>query len=456
MKKKRLPNLLPALCGVLALIAGAGCGRKEAGPPPSVPATEWVTVYRPRLAWTGYTLTLHEARIPVLLDMNGRTVHSWPEARVKSRVRLLPDGSILGLGLGRQVVEYDWEGRKTWEFRTPGAIPHHDVIRLANGNTLVVILREKEPADTLLEVDRAGRVVWAWRAIEHLGALIPAAPDHPHDLTHVNSVQELPENPWFKAGDRRFRPGHLLVSARNLNTVFVIDRATGAVVWSHRDGLAMQHEALMNGPDLPRPGMIQLFNNRPRSFATDRRSELLEIDPRDGSVVWSYRTAGFFSPTGGVLQTLPNGNRLVTSTRGNRVFELTPGGDLAWEWVSPRYEPVRAVRVAPDFCPQLARLPPQVRTPVTPPPGYRHIDAESYRFARQGSRTRAMVEGLNDFWRQRAWLDIAQGEPRELTLEYAVEFIEDDELVEITPKSIRLRKRFLKEHERKRASREAA
>jgi GTP-binding protein len=46
--------------------------------------------------------------------------------------------------------------------------------------------------------------------------------------------------------------------------------------------------------------------------------------------------------------------------------------------------------------------------------------------------------------------------PIELTLEYAVEFIEDDELVEITPKSIRLRKRYLKEHERKRASRDAA
>ncbi len=46
--------------------------------------------------------------------------------------------------------------------------------------------------------------------------------------------------------------------------------------------------------------------------------------------------------------------------------------------------------------------------------------------------------------------------PIALTLEYAVEFIDDDELVEITPKSIRLRKRFLKEHERKKASREAA
>ncbi|HSB25387.1 MAG TPA: translational GTPase TypA, partial [Burkholderiaceae bacterium] len=46
--------------------------------------------------------------------------------------------------------------------------------------------------------------------------------------------------------------------------------------------------------------------------------------------------------------------------------------------------------------------------------------------------------------------------PIELTLESAVEFIADDELVEITPKSIRLRKRHLKEHDRKRAAREAA
>ena len=39
-----------------------------------------------------------------------------------------------------------------------------------------------------------------------------------------------------------------------------------------------------------------------------------------------------------------------------------------------------------------------------------------------------------------------------MSLEYAVEFIDDDELVEITPKALRIRKRFLVEHERKRAS----
>jgi GTP-binding protein len=43
--------------------------------------------------------------------------------------------------------------------------------------------------------------------------------------------------------------------------------------------------------------------------------------------------------------------------------------------------------------------------------------------------------------------------PIQLTLESAIEFIADDELVEITPKSIRIRKRYLTEHERKRASR---
>jgi GTP-binding protein len=43
--------------------------------------------------------------------------------------------------------------------------------------------------------------------------------------------------------------------------------------------------------------------------------------------------------------------------------------------------------------------------------------------------------------------------PIQLTLEKAVEFIDDDELVEITPKSLRIRKRYLSEQDRKRASR---
>ncbi|MDU2303068.1 MAG: translational GTPase TypA, partial [Klebsiella sp.] len=45
--------------------------------------------------------------------------------------------------------------------------------------------------------------------------------------------------------------------------------------------------------------------------------------------------------------------------------------------------------------------------------------------------------------------------PIKMTLEQALEFIDDDELVEVTPTSIRIRKRHLTENDRKRAMRGA-
>jgi GTP-binding protein len=45
--------------------------------------------------------------------------------------------------------------------------------------------------------------------------------------------------------------------------------------------------------------------------------------------------------------------------------------------------------------------------------------------------------------------------PREITLEYALEYIEEDELIEVTPKTIRLRKRVLPANDRKKAARAA-
>ena len=46
--------------------------------------------------------------------------------------------------------------------------------------------------------------------------------------------------------------------------------------------------------------------------------------------------------------------------------------------------------------------------------------------------------------------------PVRVTLEYALEFIDDDELVEVTPESIRLRKRWLDPNERKKRMRAQA
>jgi len=46
--------------------------------------------------------------------------------------------------------------------------------------------------------------------------------------------------------------------------------------------------------------------------------------------------------------------------------------------------------------------------------------------------------------------------PRQITLEYAMEYIEEDELIEVTPKTIRLRKRVLQVNDRKKAARAAS
>ncbi|HXN05826.1 MAG TPA: translational GTPase TypA, partial [Nitrospiria bacterium] len=57
---------------------------------------------------------------------------------------------------------------------------------------------------------------------------------------------------------------------------------------------------------------------------------------------------------------------------------------------------------------------------------------------------------LNNIRSSNAEAAIVLTPPRKLSLEQAIEYIADDELVEVTPKSIRLRKRFLSEHDRKR------
>ena len=112
-------------------------------------------------------------------------------------------------------------------------LPHHDFAKLANGNVLVLAQEVETRSDYLQEVDRRGRVVWEWWPRDHLDEHFPDRDRRYPDPTHTNSVFELPENRWFDAGDDRFRPGNILVSARNLNAIFIIERSTGEIVWTH-------------------------------------------------------------------------------------------------------------------------------------------------------------------------------------------------------------------------------
>ena len=355
-------------------------------------STSWITVFNPAETWGGYTLAFYAHRIPILLDMNGHIVHRWPEARVKSRLRLNEDGSLLGIALGRGIVEYDWGGDKVWEFESALGFAHHDVIRLANGNTVTLIRPDEGQFDIVLEVNRTGAVVWQWDSATGLEAFVPPENWSKVDVTHFNSIQALPSNHWFDEGDTRFRPGNYLISAREMNLVFIVDKPTQEVVWAFETGLDKQHEPLMIGPGSPQAGNILLFNNRYRSFYEDRQSSIMEVNPVSSQIVWQYRDASFYSPTSGVQQPLPNGNVLITSSRGGRTFEITRGGHLVWEWAPP-FDTTRSQRYGYTHSPQLAALGEPIEAPVASADHRRHIDTDVYRFARRGLRRDVLLNG---------------------------------------------------------------
>ncbi|HSN55127.1 MAG TPA: hypothetical protein VLT32_10660, partial [Candidatus Sulfomarinibacteraceae bacterium] len=121
--------------------------------------------------------------------------------------------------------------------------------------------------------------------------------------------------------------------------------------------LDYQHEAQMIPRGVLGEGLVVIFNNGYHDHNAYRRSEIRVVNPLDGDLVWSYSAPTFYSSVAGTQQILPDGNVLVSSSEGGRVFEITPAGEKVWEWIPP-YLPMRALRYAPDHCPQLEALGP--------------------------------------------------------------------------------------------------
>jgi hypothetical protein len=389
---------------VFALVAVVGCGALDRGPAPVdgfmervddqvdpdglgeelefALTSEWVERYEPGSSFAGFTLVLYKRRLPVLLDPQGRIAHSWPEVRAVGRARLGSDGRLLVIGVDDLIKEYDWNGNLTWAYALPREedLPHHDVITLANGHTLVLAQETATRSDYLHEVDRKGRVVWEWWPRDHLERHFPDRDRSTPDPTHINSLFELGPNRWHDEGDERFRPGNILLSARNLDSIFIVDRGTGGIVWRHGDGLDWQHEAQMIPSGVVGEGLVVVFNNGTKNRNAYRRSEILVVHPIDGRVVWRWSDPTFFTTVAGTQQVLPNGNLLISSSEGGRVFEITPDKQKVWEWIPP-FLPMRALRYPPDHCPQLEALGAPDGTPVARPDRQRWVDIELGQFA---------------------------------------------------------------------------
>ena len=148
------------------------------------------------------------------------------------------------------------------------------------------------------------------------------------------------------------------------------------------------HDVHWIRPGLPGAGHFLIFNNGQYLFDRTSQSSILEIDgfldleernagryvnPPDAGynrveyhhdthkprrqiskqVVWSYQSKspqGFFSHIGSGAQRLPNGNTLICAMTEGHFFEVTPEGELVWEYINPITRD-GAVKMLPDSLP---------------------------------------------------------------------------------------------------------
>ena len=354
------------------------------------------TIYDPVKCFNGYTLFCFPYEQSVsLIDMEGKVVNEWKARAI--RAKLLPNGNLLvverKMGEMNTVREYDWEGRLVWEYKPPGPA-HHDVERLSDGNTLLLYMEPipeevkrkiKDPvrksarliyADVVLEVTQDKKIVWDWHMYEHLDLNQYCKTCVPSDWTHTNTVQSLPENRHYDAGDERFKLGNILLSPRNLSYIFIVDKETKEIVWEYSGrysgGLAGQHEPHMIEKGLPGEGNIIIFDNGAppmRSIGHAGKSYILEIDPPTERLVWKYENGEkFYSAFRSNVQRLPNGNTLICESEGSRIFEVTREGEIVWEYAVEWQRILgRAYRYPYDYCPQLAKLGEPKGEKKTPP-----------------------------------------------------------------------------------------
>jgi hypothetical protein len=379
-------------------------GRQPAARPPATSETTPVSradIDRPGETFDGFTLYACLGRKQLrtqamLINMRGDVVfrwaipfsHVWPTpSHLTTRpsdslvcfeaCHLYPNGDLLvvfhgqtfpiGCGLAR----LDKDSKVLWAY--PAAI-HHDV-DVAEDGTIFTIEQAIESdlpngippgeVDYLLHLSPEGKLLR--NPISILGALenSPYAelvetlrvPNQRHvpppgstappidyqfmvgDPLHTNSVKALHRN--WAANFPLFKPGHVLISIRDMSVLAVIDPESGSIVWAARGPWYAQHDAqfLSNGH-------LLFYDN----LGVASGSRVLEYDPQTQAFPWSFAGASgapLYSSERGLCQRLPNGNTLIVNSEGGEMIEVTHDKKIVWSSYVDGYI-TTARRYAPD------------------------------------------------------------------------------------------------------------
>lgn len=308
--------------------------------------------------------------VAVLLDpgLTVRTIWKLDEAEVavedKARasrrmlhgLQVLPDGSLIhtfdhGSAMQRRdacnrvawvapgqyhhSLNLSGDGASVWGLRDqgfasafapgdPAAPPQTGLVRLdaTTGKVLDEISLEQlvaaNPGLGLFELARKDENAVETNSAEVIG-------EWATDPMHFNDIEPLP--PEMAAAFPQFAVGDLLVSARDINTVMVIDPETHKVKWHHTGDMLRQHD-----PDWRADGTITVYDNAMGLGV----SRIIAIDPKTQLVGIAYDGAGdgFYSRIRGRHMRTARGDLAVASPQQGRAFEIGADGAKVLEFLN--------------------------------------------------------------------------------------------------------------------------
>ena len=237
----------------------------------------------------------------------------------------LENGSlfITGTKPGKTVVSV-WDpqtGETAWS-RTFDWEDTHD-IDLINGDQLLVAnMRNynetsEQNDDRLLLYDLSkNETVWEWK-FRNNGYQRSGGGKYTDDWSHVNDVDKLSN-------------GSYLASPRNFDQTIVVNRSTKNVTM--RLGSDENHSVMYEQHN---PQYLRGQNGTPTMLIADSGNDrIVEYAKEDGDWSRTWTLSGSFQwPRD--ADRLPNGNTLVTDTLNHRVMEVTPDGEVVWEFYAP-------------------------------------------------------------------------------------------------------------------------
>ncbi|WP_115865017.1 arylsulfotransferase family protein [Halorussus litoreus] len=242
------------------------------------------------------------------------------------------------------VYEYNPETDEiVWKQRFEGVHDTHDADLINNESEILVAnmrnynTTSEENEDRIFIYDReADEITWEWQFedntnwTEDMGGDYAAEPPS-NDWTHVNDVDKIAD-------------GQYLISPRNMDQVLVINRSTKNVDMqlgsdNNYDVMHEQHN----------PDFHLSENGTPTITVADSENDrIVEYAKRDGEWKQTWELGGsqdFNWPRD--ADRLPNGNTLITDSNNQRVLEVTPEGEIVWEFYAP-WAPYDSTRMQLD------------------------------------------------------------------------------------------------------------